>query len=115
MILDIFDRLKADGCNPYFVGQHEGLVARNYVVVREGDTIPSLPSNRIGQKVIDIIIYVPIRQYIQIEPYKNKVKDSLRKLSYLRKTGHETPVITEDELKAYSSSIEYVLQKKLEG
>lgn len=115
MVRDIYTKLKNKNLNPYFKGQHEGLCKEPYVIVGEGSQIPSINSNTIGQKIVDIIVMVPINSYIAIDPYVNNIRQALKELKYLRKTGIETPVIVDDEKKAYTMSIEYVLQKKLEG
>jgi len=39
----------------------------------------------------------------------------MKELTGLRKTGNETPIIVDDTKKAYTTSIEYITQKKLEG
>lgn len=115
MIQDIYTHLKSKNLNPYFPGQHKGECEEPFVIVMEGTQMPSIQSNRIGQQVIDFIIFVPVNSYIAVEPYKNKIKLALKELTYLRKTGLETPVITDDDKKAYTTSIQYVIQKKLEG
>lgn len=119
MIKKIYEHLKGiernENLNPYFIGQHKGECKENFVIVKEGTQIPSMRSNQVGQKVIDIIIFVPANSYISMSDYATKIRTALKQLNYLRKTGLETPVMAEDEKKAYSMSIEYVLQKKLEG
>lgn len=115
MIVDIYDTLKRDALNPQFIGQYQGLCLEPYVIIKEGTQIPSIKSNRVGQRKIDIIIYIPKKSYIALKPYAEKVRDSLKQLDYLRKTGYESPTITDSDKEAYTMSIEYVLQKKLEG
>lgn len=115
MVRDIYTKLKNKNLNPYFKGQHKGLCKESFVVVGEGSQIPNINSNVIGQKIIDIIIMVPVNSYISVKPYADDIRNALKELKYLRKTGTETPVIVDDEKKAYTMSIEYVLQKKLEG
>ena len=58
---------------------------------------------------------VPNNSYVAVEPYADDIRNALKELEYLRKTGTETPVIVDDDKKAYTMSIEYLLQKKLEG
>lgn len=111
----IFDKLREKGLNPYAPGQHEGLCDKSYCVVKEGTQIPSIQSNRLGQRVVDIIVFVPLSSYIALEPYMKQIRVALKELPNLRKTGFETPAITDDDKKAYTSSIEYVIIKKLEG
>lgn len=115
MIKEIYNKLKEKTLNPYFIGQHEGLCDKPFLVIKEGNQIPSIQSNKTGQKIIDIIVFVPLNSYIALDPYMKQIRLALKELSYLRKTGLETPAITDDDKKAYTTSIEYVIQKKLEG
>lgn len=110
----IYDKLKGDGLGPYFIGQHKGLCLNSYVVIRQGTTIPSINSRRLGQGVVDIMLFVPADSYVEFAPYADKVKKSLRGLGSLRKTGNESPIITDDDKKAYTQTIEYVKQKTME-
>ncbi len=112
---DIYTKLKEKNLNPFPPGQHKGKCEEPYVVIKEGTQISSINTNKLGQRVIDIIIFVPLNSYIEIDPYVKKIRAALKELPYLRKTGGETPIITDDEKEAYTMSIEYVLQKKLEG
>lgn len=111
----IFNKLKDDKLNPYPPGKHEGICTKPYCVVKEGNQIPSIQSNRLGQRVVDIIVFVPLSSYIKLDPYMKQIRSALKSLPNLRKTGFETPAITDNDKKAYTSSIEYTIQKKLEG
>lgn len=115
----IYEHLKGmetdENLNPYFIGQHQGECEKEFAVIRKGTQLSSIMNNKTGQQIVDIILFVPARSFIEMETYATKIRTALKELNYLRKTGLETPVIAEDEKKAYSMSIEYVLQKKLEG
>lgn len=115
MVRDIYTHLKGKGLNPYFPGQHKGNCKDEFVIIMEGTQMPSIRSNQLGQQIIDFIIFVPAESYIKIDPYKKEIRQALKEISNLRKTGQETPTITDDDKKAYTTSIEYVIQKKLEG
>ena len=47
--------------------------------------------------------------------YRLSLVKVLSELDYLKKTGLETPVIYEDDIKAYSFSIQYILMKAKGG
>jgi len=111
----IFDKLREKGLNPYPPGKHTGLCEEPFCVVKDGSQVPNIRTSRLGQKIVDIIIFVPISSYLAVEPYAKQVREALRELKFLRKTGTETPAIPDDDKEAYTMSIEYVLQKKLEG
>ena len=115
MIKAIYDHLKAKNLNPYFIGQHKGECTERYCVIKENLQVPYFYSNKLGYRLIDIIVFVPLNSYIAVEPYVNEIKAAMKELKFLRKTGNETPVITDDDKKAYTTSIEYQIIKKLEG
>lgn len=111
----IYNKLKEKGLNPYPPGRHQGECKERYCVVKENSQVPFFNSNRVGYKLIDIIVFVPLASYIQVEPYMQEIRVAMKELPYLRKTGNETPTIVDDEKKAYTTSIEYQILKKLEG
>jgi len=111
----VYTKLKNKGLNPYAPGQHEGECLERYCVVKESSQVPYFSSNRTGYRLLDIILFVPIASYIQVKPYTDEIKTALKELYFLRKTGNETPIITDDEVKAYTTSVEYQIIKKLEG
>lgn len=111
----IFNKLKEKNLNPYPPGKHEGLCTKPYCVILEGVQMPSIQSNRVGQRVIDIIVFVPISSYIALDPYMKSIRSTLKELPNLRNTGFETQAITDNDKKAYTTSIQYTIIKKLEG
>lgn len=111
----IFDKLKEKGLNPYPPGKHKGVCNERYCVVKENSQVPYFNSNKLGYRLIDIILFVPLNSYTQVEPYINEVREAMKELAFLRKTGNETPIITDDDKKAFTTSIEYQIIKKLEG
>ncbi len=111
---NIFNHINTAGLNPHAPGQHQGECKNNFCIIREGSTIPSFFTNQLGQQIIDIILFVPVNSYIAMAPYAKDIRESMKELKYLRKTGTETPPIPDDEKKAYTMSIEYIIQKKLE-
>ena len=66
-------------------------------------------------KLIDIVLFVPLNSYIEVETYMMEIREAMKELIFLRKTGNETPIIVDDSKKAYTTSIEYQIIKKLEG
>lgn len=112
MFKEIYDHLKVKELDPYFIGQHKGDCKSPYVVIKEGSSIPSITSNYLGRRIIDIILYVPSESFIEMDLYEKKIKTGLKDLKYLRRTGSETPPVPDDGKKAYTKSIEYILQRK---
>lgn len=113
MIKEIFTKLKETGLNPYWPGKHQGECTQRYCVPKESNLVPYYYSNKVGYRVLDIIAFIPASSYIQMEPYVKEIRAVLRGFP-LRYAG-ETPVVTDDVNKAYTTSIQYQILKKLEG
>lgn len=109
------DKLKDKNLNPYPPGKHKGICEERYCIVKENSQVPRFNTNKLGYKLIDIILFVPLNSYIQVEPYAREIRETMKEIKFLRKTGNETPVIVDDKKEAYTMSIEYIVQKKLEG
>lgn len=115
MLKSIYDKLSNAKLNPHFIGQYKGICEDPYLIIKQGTQMASLGTNQTGQSIVDIITFVPARNFSKLSEYERDIKVALKELDYLRKTGLETPAIADDEKKAYTSSIEYILMKKLEG
>lgn len=114
-MIRIYEHLKEVGLNPHFPGQHMGICKKPYVVILESNTIPSISSRHTGQTIVDLIIYAPYSQgYVKFNNLVSEVRTKMTSLKFLRKTSYEGQVMTEDEKKAYTKSLEYVIQKKME-
>lgn len=111
----IYLKLKEKGLNPYPPGQHTGECKERYCVIKENSQVSFFHSRRVGYRLVDVILFVPLASYIKVEPYMQEVRVAMKELPDLRKTGNETPIITDDEKKAYTTSIEYQIIKTLEG
>lgn len=104
----IYRHLKSKGFEVFSPGQHVGECTKPFIVLRNGGEIGK---DTHATAIMDVMIYYPKNQYSSLEDYRLTVKEALSELSYLRKTGQETPVIYEEEKKAHSFSIEYILMK----
>lgn len=109
----IFLHLKKKGYEVYSPGQKRDKCQESYVVIKENGIHGQEGGNKIGYKLFDIIIYHPISNYSGMEFYVENIKQSLKELKELRSTGNETPSIIDDEVKAYTTSIEYQALKTL--
>ena len=112
MIIKLFEYLYEKGIEVYFIGQKKGECLSNYVVIKDSGTMPTV-NNDLGIQVIDLYCYVPQTKYTETEKFKNKIKEIMKDFNSLRSTGTETPPVAEDDIKAFSFSIEYQNQKKL--
>lgn len=111
----IYDKLEEEGLNPCFPGQHNGLCREPYVVILHGGIIPSLSSRMVGQELIELLIYYPVQDgFVGFDNHVSIVKGGVSSLSFLRKTSNEGQVVVDNDKEAYTKSVEYVMQKKLE-
>lgn len=113
MTRNLYDYMKTEGLNPHYPGQYSGVCTEPYTVILVGTQIPDPGTHLVGQRVVDILIYHPVSSYVGMDAWITKTREALRCFHPLRRTGTETPVITEDEIKAYSSSIKYTILKEL--
>ena len=111
-MIEIFNLFLENDFDVYFVGQKFGICNKKYVVIRDAGTIP-IYSNKAGTQIIDIIGYVPESKYIEIEEFKENIKETMKEYA-ARITGEESPIIPEDSFKAYSFSITYQIQKLIQ-
>ena len=111
----IFDKLRDKGLNPYPIGKHIGECKERYCVIKEQTQSAYFNARRLGYRTIDIIVFVPMASYIAVAPYVAEIKAAMKELPALRYTGTETPIITDDERKAYTTSLVYQVMKRLEG
>lgn len=111
----IFGKLKAEGLNPYPPAMHEGLCTTKYCVVIGGTQMPSVNTPRLGQSIIEVVLFIPYANYPELELYKSSIRSALAGLPNLRKTGFESTPVADDKKKAMTMSIEYIILKKLEG
>lgn len=111
----IFDKLKKKGLNPYPPGKHTGICETKYVVVKEQTQSAFFNNSKVGYRLVDLILFVPIASYVQVKLYADSIKAAMKELPWIRATGNETPIIPDDEVQAYTTSIEYQILKKLEG
>lgn len=106
----VFNKLKADGFKVYPPTVNRKTSDLPYLVVKIGQQI-ALNGNVVGQQTLDVIYYE--KTYSKCENRAAEIKGSLGELTDLRKTGTETPPIYDREIKAYTGSVEYVIQRRI--
>lgn len=109
---EIFLYLKKLGYEVYSPGQKRDKCINSYIVIKENGT-NGQNGNKVGYKLFDIIIYHPISNYSTMEFFVEDVKKDINNISKLRFTGDETPVIIDDKVEAYTTSLEYQALKTL--
>lgn len=108
----IYKQLKENDFEVYSLGQKKGKCENGYVVIKENG-IAGQDGNVVGFSLVDIIVFYPLDEYSKMELYVNKIKSVLKKLGFIRPTGNITPSIIDEEVEAYTCSIEYQIFKKL--
>ncbi|MGO3751211.1 MAG: hypothetical protein ACTJGH_00420 [Peptoniphilaceae bacterium] len=111
----IYNYLKSKKIDVYFPGQHTGLCKKPYIVIHKTAQIAELGTNKVGIQGVDILLYAPKNSYVKAEEFEDKIRKLLKDVLFLKKTGFETAWIFENDIEALSKSIEYVIQKELEG
>lgn len=109
---EIYLHLIKYGYEIYSPGQKRDKCINPYVVIKENGT-HALVGNISGYKIFDIIIYYPLDQYSEMEFYVENIKGALKEIENLRPTGNETSTIIDNEVKAYTTSVEYQQFKSL--
>ena len=110
----VFLLLKSKGIDVYSPGQHKGQCTSLYVVVKNSGTIPSLGATQSGSQTIDVILYCPLTNYTSLEPYTIKIQQLLHELrEFIRPTGNIIGVLVDDNVDAYTNTIEYQTFQKL--
>ena len=112
-MIEIFNLFLENGFDVYFVGQKFGICSKKYVVIRDSGTMPFYGSNKVGTQIIDIIGYVPNSKYIEIEEFKENIKEVMKEYP-ARITGAEGPIVPDDYVKGYSFTITYQIQKLIQ-
>lgn len=112
---DIFLHLKKEGFDVYSPGSKVGECIKPYIVVKDNG------SNRhnsfsTDNQLYSVMCYVPQNSYSKLEPYVNKVKESMVKLRpMILPNGNQTPSFLDDIVKAHMISVEYKNYKKIQG
>lgn len=109
----IYLHLKKLGYEVYSPGQKRNKCTDSYIVIKENGIHGQEGSNKVGYKLIDIIIYHPMSNYSSMEFYVENIKQALQVIKELRPTGNETPAIMDSEVQAYTTSIGYQALKTL--
>ena len=112
-MIEIFNLFLENDFDVYFVGQKFGICSKKYVVIRDAGTMPILGSNKAGTQIIDIIGYVPNSKYIEIEEFKENIKEVMKECP-ARITGQESAIVPDNMVKGYSFVITYQIQKLIQ-
>jgi hypothetical protein len=112
----IYTALNSAGCNPYWPGQYKGLCKENYVVIKgpAGDAITKSAKS----DMLDLMLFsprpeLPDEQRASIVPlldFKQEVMSVISSLGF--RLSHDTSVIPDDEIMAYTCSLQYQIYRR---
>lgn len=111
MIIKLFEYLKDNGADVYFVGQHKGECKSPYIVLKDDGT--SSLNGKTGTSLIDVLFFIPQNNFTKCDSYKNSIKEIIKQFGKVRYTGTETGIVVDDEKKALTFSVMYEFYKKL--
>lgn len=110
---EIYKKLKTDGFDVYFQGQHVGQCKDTYIVVAPNGGNQYSTFSTI-QFVYDVQIYTPPNKIHKFEPFLRTVRESLKAIfPLIKETGYESPAFYDDDVKALMISLEYTNYGKL--
>ena len=104
---DIYDCLKQNGIDVYFPGQHKGECVSNYVVVKDVTSAKHL-SFSTTIHYYDVLCYVPVKRFGDLEPFFKNVKTVMKQLvPMIKPTYTETGSFYDESIKGYMKSVQY--------
>lgn len=108
----IYRHLKEKGFEVYSPGQHKGECNSKYIVINDGGmTIVEGVSS--GQKFYEILCYVPINNFSELEPFVFRAKEAMKELfPLIRPSGTETPAVLDEDVEGHMISVEYINYRK---
>lgn len=110
---DIYLHLKNDGFEVYFPAQKVGECISPYVVVRDATTSKYLDYSS-TVTYYDLLCYIPKDHFSQLEPFVEKVKESMKELvPMILPTHTQTQSYYDDSVKAHMISVLYKNYRKI--
>lgn len=111
----IYLHLKSKGLDVYSPGQHQGECIAPYVVVKDAG-LSSLSGFSSSQALYDIMCYVPMKHFSQLELYVDTVKTAMQELYPSIIPMHfQTASFLDDTVKGHMISIQYRNNRKNKG
>lgn len=107
----VFDHL-SKSFDVYPPGTYQGECRNKYIVLKDSGAIkiPFISSYNI---MYDIMLYVPLERYSELEPFMQEVEKSLKEIEpLLMPTYTYTPSFLDTEAKSYMMSMTYINHRK---
>lgn len=113
VIKQIYKFLKSKNIKVYMPAEHIGDCLEPYVVVRSGGVVELLSVSS-ERPVYTFMFYVPYRNYLQLEEFKEQVKEMLIELyPMIQYSGNETEAYYDDTNQSFMTSVEYYGIRKI--
>ena len=110
MFKKIYTHLKNNNIDCYSIGQHKGICVGPYVVIKDMGKMKTNNPN-IYKHLVELYVYYPLGKYSEIEGYVSKIEQVMATLSF-KETYEASPVIVDDDKKAYLTRLSYCEGKR---
>lgn len=111
-IIEVLSNIGTPEIKVHLPNMAKGTCKAPYVVVTDlgqsGDN-----STFVGNKTVEILVYVPRADYSAMGTTKDVIKLALKDEAWLKRTGGEQSTIYLDSIEGWMSSIEYKISKRL--
>ena len=106
---EIFRHLSKAGYEVYSLGQHKGICAAPYLVLRNNGA--SSGYSTVIQDY-EILLYYPLDRYSEFEGYIDSVRKTMNELyPQVKLVDDQQPHVPDGDIKAYMTSLIYRVQK----
>ena len=113
MFKKTYEHLKNSGFEVYSIGQHKGICEKPYIVVKENGL--SMVTGNLTNEIVELLVYYPVGYYTQLEGYKKRLLNTMKKVKGFRRVIDPMPTIIDDDKKAYTTSYYFRKIKMKEG
>ncbi|MCI9274191.1 MAG: hypothetical protein HFE39_09625 [Clostridiales bacterium] len=105
----IYEHLKAAGFDVYALGQHQGVCAKPYIVLRANGIYQGLG---IEQVLYELLLYYPADYYYRFEEYISRVKKAMNLIyPQVKLVDPETPHYLDPDVMGFMTSLTYGIKK----
>lgn len=95
----------------YAIGEHQGECITPYIVLKFDGQLPSVNNTQCGWQFVHVFLFAPLCDITVLDEMVKQVQDILKTL--LEFTGEITPEIIDDNAKAYSRRLKYIIPKEV--
>ncbi len=107
----ISKNLRDKGFEVYSVGEHKGFCKTPYVVIKDNGRKPYSKTG-VSFHSYEVMVFYPFGTFFQVQPFIDKVADTLSQLPFLKYSGHQTPVVIDPDVRAYTTSLGFTVYKQ---